>query len=403
MSSPIKLSTRAQAIRPSMTMAISSKAKQLKAEGRDVISFGAGEPDFDTPEHIKQAAIEALNAGVTKYAPASGSMELRKAIAAKLKRDNGLDYAPEQTIVNIGAKHTVFEALMVLVDRGDRVIIPSPYWVSYPEMVRACEGEPVIVSAGADQDFKITPDQLKEAIGSEGATVLILNSPSNPTGMVYTGEELRALAEVAVEAGLMILSDEIYEKLLYDGAEHIAVASLSPEIYERTITINGMSKAFSMTGWRLGYAAGPLEVIKAMGGLQSHSTSNPTSFAMTGGVEALNAGYDFLPAFLEAFDRRRKLMVEALNAMDGMNCRVPQGAFYAFPDVSALVGKKTPEGGEIGSSMDLANWLLESADVAAVPGEAFGAPGCLRFSYATSDENIAKGMERMATALAKLS
>jgi aspartate aminotransferase len=384
-----------------MTMAITAKAKQLKAEGKDVIGFGAGEPDFDTPDHIKQAAITALNNGVTKYAPAPGSNELRDAIVAKFARDNDLTYTRDQVIVNIGAKHTVFAALMVVVDRDDEVIIPAPFWVSYPEMVRCAEGKPVIVTAGPDQDFKITPDQLKAAITPK-TRALILNSPSNPTGQVYSADELRALAEIAVEAGLVILSDEIYEKLLYDGATHQSVAALSDDIYNHTITINGMSKAFSMTGWRLGYAAGPQPIIKAMSSMQSHSTSNPVSFAMVGGVEALNAGYDFLPTFLEAFDRRRTHLVDALNAVDGITCAKPQGAFYVFPDASGLLGRSTPEGKTIATTMDLADYLLESVGVGVVPGEAFGAPGCMRLSYATSDANVEEGARRIAQAADKL-
>jgi aspartate aminotransferase len=354
-----------------MTMAITAKAKQLKAEGKDVIGFGAGEPDFDTPDHIKQAAITALNNGVTKYAPAPGSNELRDAIVAKFARDNDLTYTRDQVIVNIGAKHTVFAALMVVVDRDDEVIIPAPFWVSYPE---------------------ITPK----------TRALILTSPSNPTGQVYSADELRALAEIAVEAGLVILSDEIYEKLLYDGATHQSVAALSDDIYNHTITINGMSKAFSMTGWRLGYAAGPQPIIKAMSSMQSHSTSNPVSFAMVGGVEALNAGYDFLPTFLEAFDRRRTHLVDALNAVDGITCAKPQGAFYVFPDASGLLGRSTPEGKTIATTMDLADYLLESVGVGVVPGEAFGAPGCMRLSYATSDANVEEGARRIAQAADKL-
>lgn len=397
---PARVASRVRSIQPSITLAVDAKAKQLKAEGRDIIGFGAGEPDFDTPDHIKNAAIAALNKGVTKYAPSGGSLELRDAIVHKLKRDNGLTYKRSQVIVNIGAKHTLYEIFMAIVERGNEVIIPAPYWVSYPEMVRACEGVPVFVSAPASQNFKITPRQLEKAITAHTVAV-VLNSPSNPTGMVYTPEELHELAEVAVAHGQLIISDEIYEKLLYEDAKFVSVASFSPEIYERTVTVNGFSKAFSMTGWRLGYAAGPEWLIEAMNTLQSHSTSNPVSFAMSGAVEALNAGYDFLPAFLEAFDRRRRALVKALNAIEGVTCPNPKGAFYVFPDFSALLGLSTPEGKQINNTLDLSEYLLEQG-VAVVPGEGFGAPGCLRLSYAISDKNVEEGARRIAAAIERL-
>jgi len=380
---------------------VDAKAKQLKAEGRDIIGFGAGEPDFDTPVHIKQAAIDALNKGVTKYAPTPGTNELRDAIVEKLKKENGLSYKREEIVVNIGAKHTLYEIFMVLVDEGDEVIIPAPYWVSYPEMVRACQGVPVIVAAGSAQDFKITPAQLEAAITPRTVAV-VLNSPSNPTGMVYTPEELKALADVCVRKGVWIVSDEIYEKLLYEDAKFVSVGALSPEIFARTITVNGFSKAYSMTGWRLGYVAAPRKIADAIGTLQSHSTSNPVSFAMSGALVALKAGYDFLPAFLEAFDRRRRMLLAELAKIPGVTCPVPKGAFYVFPDFSGVLGRTSPDGKKIETTLDLAEYLLDSVGVAVVPGEGFGSPGCIRLAYAMGDAAIAEGIKRIQKAVALL-
>jgi aspartate aminotransferase len=385
-----------------MTMAITAKAAELRAAGRDVLGFGAGEPDFDTPEPIKEACAKALRDGATKYTPAPGTLDLRQAISFKLQRDNGLRYDPKTEIIaTIGAKHALYELFQATLDPGDEVIIPAPYWVSYADMARLAGAEPVLVFAGADQGFKITPGQLREAV-TPRSKMFVVNSPCNPTGAVYTGEELRALAEAALEAGLLIVSDEIYEKLLYDGAEHRAVAGFSDEIKARTVTINGVSKAYSMTGWRIGYAAGPRDIIGAMGDIQSHATSNPTTFAQAGAAAALRGGYDFLPAWLEAFDERRRLLVEALNAIEGVHCVNPVGAFYVFPDFAGVLGRRAPNGERIDSSMKLAEYLLDEAGVALVPGEAFGAPGCARLSYATATATVREGAKRIGEALGKL-
>jgi aspartate aminotransferase len=382
-------------------MAVDAKAKRLRAEGRDVLGFGAGEPDFDTPDHIKRAAIAAIERGETKYGEARGSLALREAICEKFRRDNALTYAPDEVIVGIGGKHVLYELFQATLDEGDEVIVPAPYWVSYPDQIELAGGRPVIVSAGADADYKITPEQLRAAI-TPATRALVLNSPSNPTGMVMSREELAALVEVALEAGLMIVSDEIYEHLLYDGAVHHSVAALSEAARAATITVNGFSKTYSMTGWRLGYAAGPRDVIGAMARIQSHATSNPTTFAQSGAVVALRDGYDFLPAFLAAFDERRRILCDSLNAIDGVRCPVPTGAFYVFPDMSGLLGRLTPDGVEINSTLELAEWLLDAAGVAVVPGEGFGAPGSVRLSYAVATSTVREGARRLAEAIATL-
>ncbi len=388
-------------IEPSITLAITAKAKAMKAEGIDVVSLSAGEPDFDTPDNIKQAAIRAIDEGMTKYTPAVGTPALRKAVVEKFRNDNGLDYAVEQVIVNCGAKHSVFLAVMALVDPGDEVLIPTPYWVSYPEMTKAAGGTPKIIETTAQNEYKLTAGQLESAI-TPRSKLLILNSPSNPSGMVYTREELQALAGVIKKSGIYVISDEIYEKILYDGAEHVSIATLDADVFERTITINGASKCYSMTGWRIGYAAGPLDVIKGMGKLQSQETSNPTSIAQAAALEALQGPQDSVAMMVRAFNERRKYLVGRLNAIGGVSCIMPKGAFYAFPDFSAYhgrsVGGKTIEG-----SVDLCGYLLEQSHVAVVPGAGFGSDANQRLSYATSMEMLEKALDRIEEGLQELS
>ncbi|MCX7869054.1 MAG: pyridoxal phosphate-dependent aminotransferase, partial [Terrimicrobiaceae bacterium] len=329
------IANRLQDITPSLTLSIDSKAKSLRAQGVDVCGFGAGEPDMDTPDHIKAAAAEALAAGMTKYTPSSGTPELRKAISEKFARDNGLEYAPHQVIASCGAKQACFNAIMAVVNPGDEVIIPSPYWLSYPEMVRLAGGEPVFVETTAESGWKITPQQFEEAM-SPLTRMIIINTPGNPTGSVYTKEELRALSEVAAEEDIYILSDEIYEKLVYDGAEHVSIASLTPEAYDLTITVNGFSKAYAMTGWRLGYLGAPEPIARAVDSLQSHSTSNPCSFAQAGGLAALTGDQQCVTDMREEFDIRRQYMCERLAAIPGVKLVVPRGAFYVLVDISAF-------------------------------------------------------------------
>ena len=379
-----KISHRASALSPSLTLAIDSKAKQMKAEGQDVVGFGAGEPDFDTPKHIKDAAIKALNDGFTKYTPASGIPELRQAIADKFKRENGLTYKPSQIIVSCGGKHSCFNIILATCQEGEEVIIPSPYWLSYPEMVKLAGAKPVIVETTDKTEFKITPQQLRAA-RTPRTRLFILNSPSNPTGTVYKPEEIKALGDICVEKGVLILSDEIYEHLLYDGATHKSVASFSPAHLEHTIIAHGFAKAWSMTGWRLGWCAAPEPIAKAIDAIQSHSTSNPTSFAQKGAVAALNGPQDHLRNWLAEFDKRRTFAWNKLNSISGISCVNAKGAFYLFPNI-AQTGLK---------STDFCAKLLEAEKVAAVPGIAFGADDYLRISYATSMANIEKGLERL--------
>jgi aspartate aminotransferase len=379
-----KISHRAAALSPSLTLAIDSKAKQMKADGQDVVGFGAGEPDFDTPQHIKDAAIKALNEGFTKYTPASGIPELRQAIADKFKHDNGLSYKPSQVIVSCGGKHSCYNVIIATCEEGDEVIIPAPYWLSYPEMVKLASAKPVIVETTDQTEFKITPAQLRAAI-TPRTRLFVLNSPSNPTGSVYTPAEIKALGDICVEKNVLILSDEIYEHLLYDGAVHKSVASLSPAHFEHTIVVHGFAKAWSMTGWRLGFCAAPEPIAKAIDAIQSHSTSNPTSFAQKGGVAALRGSQEHLKPWLAEFDRRRTFAWQKLNSIPGISCVNAHGAFYLFPNISKTGLKST----------EFCARLLEAEKVAAVPGIAFGADDYLRISYATSMANIQKGLERI--------
>ncbi|RMG69416.1 MAG: pyridoxal phosphate-dependent aminotransferase [Nitrospirae bacterium] len=395
------ISERAKRVKPSPTLQMDAKAKEMKAQGIDVLSFSVGEPDFDTPEHIKEAAIRAMREGKTKYTPVGGIPELKEAIIAKLKRDNGLDYKPEEIIVSCGAKHSLYNIAQAILSPGDEVIIPSPYWVSYPAQVLLNDGEPIIVETTEDEGFVLNPEALKEKITPKTKAIM-LNYPSNPTGLTYSEEALKRIAEIALEHNLYIISDEIYEKLLYDGLKHISIASLSEEVKQKTLLVNGLSKAYSMTGWRIGYTAGPQDVIKAMTKIQSQSTSNPTSIAQWAAVEALNGPQEFLDEMVREFDQRRKILVDGLNKLEGISCRMPTGAFYAFPNVKGVLGKRAGDL-EITDSSTLALYLLEQAKVAAVPGSAFGAEGYIRISYATSRENITEGLNRIGEALARLS
>jgi aspartate aminotransferase len=378
------LAQRSTTLTPSLTLAIDAKAKKLKAEGVDVCGFGAGEPDFDTPQHIKDAAIKALNDGFTKYTPSSGTPELRTAIAEKLKADNGLDYKPSQIIVNCGAKHSCFNAVLATCQAGDEVIIPAPFWLSYPEMVKLADATPVIVPTNEANGFKLTPDEFRESM-TPATKMIIINSPGNPTGSVYSREELQALAEVALEEDILMLSDEIYEKITYDHTLHVSLASLSKEIYESTITVNGFSKAYSMTGWRLGYVAAPEPIAAAIDSIQSHSTSNPTSFAQKGALAGLKGDQSFIDEMVKAFSERRAYMYDRLTKIPGVTCVKPMGAFYMLPNISSF---------GLGSE-NFCGKLLEQQKVAAVPGMAFGSDAHIRLSYASSMENITKGLDRI--------
>lgn len=394
------ISQRARKVSPSPTLAMAAKAKQMRAEGIDVVSFDAGEPDFDTPQHIKDAACKSLQEGFTKYTPVAGTPDLKKAICEKLKADNGLDYEPSQIIVSLGAKHSIYNAVLATIDPGDEVIIPAPYWVSYPEIVKMAEGVPVYVETDESTGFTVPIERLKKAITPK-TRMLILNSPSNPTGGVYDRRQIEEIAQLAVEKGFYVLSDEIYEKIIYDGREHVSIASLGTEIKKLTITVNGFSKAYSMTGWRLGYVAAEKEIVDAMEAIQSHSASNMVSFTQPAAVAALKGPQDVVDKMVAEFDRRRKYIVERLNAIDGIECTMPGGAFYVFPNVSGLFGRKY-EDKVIDGSDAFCAFALEKARIATVAGSGFGADNYVRFSYATSIENIEKGMDRLAEAVAKL-
>jgi aspartate aminotransferase len=389
----MKISKRAQAVPPSATIAVSSRARELKAQGVDVVSFGAGEPDFDTPDYIKEAAIEALKAGQTKYTAAAGIIELRTAVAEKLQRENGLAYGPDQVIVNIGAKHSVYVAMQAVLNAGDEVILAAPYWVTYTEAIKLAEATAKIIRTDKNNDYKITPQQLKEAI-TEKTAMLLINSPNNPGGFTYTPNELAQLAKVLEGTDIVVLSDEIYEKLIYGDTKFVSFASLSDDAYSRTLTINGLSKAFAMTGWRMGYTAGPLEAVKAMGRLQSHMTSNAVTFAQYAAIAAMKDCGGATEKMRIEFERRGKYMAQRLNGIDGVICSQPTGAFYCFPDVSGNYGRNI-NGAEINGSMDFAKALLEQANVAVVPGLPFGCDENVRLSFACSLEQITKGLDRL--------
>jgi len=389
----MSISKRIESISPSITLAISAKAKQMKADGLDVIGLGAGEPDFDTPVHIKEAAKAAIDSGFTKYTPASGTKELKEAICAKFKKDNGLDYKINEILVSCGAKHSLYNAIVALAQEGDEVIILAPFWVSYPEMVKAAGAKAVVINTTQEDSFKITPGQLEEAI-TDKTKILILNSPSNPTGSAYTKDELKEIADIVVKNKIFCITDEIYEKIVYDGATHTSIASFGQEIKDLSIVINGVSKVYSMTGWRIGYAAAEASIIKAMSNLQSHSTSNPTSIAQKAALAALEGDQACVEEMVSAFAKRREYMVKTLNDMDGISCRNPEGAFYVFPSIENILNKKY-KGEVLGDSLNFCKILLDEANVAAVPGIAFGKEGCVRLSYATSMENIEKSLERI--------
>ncbi len=378
------ISSRAASLAPSLTLAISAKAKELRAAGEDVIGFGAGEPDFDTPQHIKDAAAQALADGFTKYTPSSGIPELRQAVADKFQKDYGVEYEPSQVIVNCGGKHSCFNVIYATCEAGDEVIIPAPYWLSYPEMAKLAGAKPVILETTDATEFKVTPEQLREAI-TPNTKLFILNSPSNPTGSVYTADEIKALGDVCVEKGVLIMSDDIYEKLVYDGAEFTSVTGFSEEHLAHTIIVHGLAKAYSMTGWRIGFLAAPKPIAQAINALQSHSTSNATSFAQKGAVAALTGPQTHLDEWLTEFNKRRSYAADRLNNMAGVSCVNSRGAFYLFPNIEGT-GLKSAE---------FCERLLEQAKVAAVPGIAFGADSNFRISYATSMENIQNGMDRL--------
>ncbi len=391
------IAERAKKIKPSPTLSVDSKAKELKAKGFDVVNFGVGEPDFDTPEHIKEAAIKAIKDGFTKYTPVGGIDELKEAIVEKLEKENGLKYGKENILVSCGAKHSLYNIAQALFGPGDEVIIPAPYWVSYPDQVLINDAQPVIVETYEEDNFTIRPELLKEKI-TKKTKALILNSPSNPTGFIYDRKTLERIAEIALQHNIYIISDEIYEKLIYDGESHVSIASLGDEIKEKTIVVNGLSKSHAMTGWRIGYAAGPVEIIKTMTKIQSQSTSNPTSIAQKAAVAALKGPQDSVEGMRKEFEKRRNYLVNELNNINGISCRMPKGAFYAFPNISKVLGKKN-NGKNIENSMELSIYLLEKALVALVPGSAFGAEGFIRISYATSMENLKKGIERIKEAV----
>ena len=389
-------------IKPSATLAMTSRVLEQKAKGIDVIGLSAGEPDFDTPDFVKAAAIEAINGGKTKYTNVDGTAELKAAIAAKFKRDNGLSYEASQISVNVGGKHTLFNALVATVDPGDEVIIPAPYWVSYPDIVNFAGGTPVIIQAGAAQAYKITPEQLDAAITPKTKWVL-LNSPSNPSGAAYTESELKALAEVLRRhPHVWIMADDMYEHIVYDDFHFTTIAQVAPDLFDRTLTVNGCSKAYSMTGWRIGFAGGPTWLIKAMAKLQSQSTSNPCSIAQAAATAALNGDQGFLKDRARAFQIRRDLVVGRLNAIDGIDCPTPEGAFYVYPDVSGLIGKSTPAGLKIENDEMLIGYFLDEGRVAAVNGGAFGLEPAFRVSYATSETILTEACDRMAEACAAL-
>ena len=397
----MKLSKRVSLIKPSPTLALEALAKAMKKDGIDVVSFSAGEPDFDTPDGIKNAAISAINDGFTKYTPSSGIIELRSSVAEKLAKHNGLSYKPEEILISCGAKHSLYNLSMALFEEGDEVIIPSPYWVTYPEQILLCGAKPVIAGTSEDEGFLLKPEILERLI-TEKTRGLILNSPSNPVGSAYDRKHLEKIAEIAVRHNIYVISDEIYEGIVYDGFKHISIASLNRDIFKLTIVINGVSKSYAMTGWRIGYAAGPQDIIEAMGNIQSQSTSNPTSIAQKAALEALSVRYeDFISSMVERFDKRRHYIVNRLRGIPGVSCFMPVGSFYVFPNISGILGRKF-NNSVLDSSVKLAEYFLNEAKVAAVPGDAFGAPGFMRLSFATSMDNIEKGLDRLESAIKQL-
>ena len=392
------LADRLGRIQPSPTMAVTARAAELKAEGHDIIGLGAGEPDFDTPDPVKDAAIAAIRAGYTKYTRVDGAPELKRAVRDKFRRDNGLDYALDEIIVGAGGKQVLFNAILASVDRGDEVIVPRPYWVSYPDMARIAGGEPVFVDSSAETGFRMTPEALEAAI-SPRTKWLILNSPSNPSGAAYTPDQLARLTEVLERhPHVWIMADDIYEKIVYDDFVFATVAQVSPALKERTLTVNGVSKAYAMTGWRVGFAGGPEPLIRGMAKIQSQSTTNAASISQAAAVEALNGDQTFLAARNAAFRKRRDRVVASLNDTPGLSCNVPDGAFYVYPSCAGVIGRRTPDGKTLAGSEDYARYLLESVGVAVVHGAAFGLDPCFRVSYATSDEALKEACARIRRA-----
>ena len=396
----MEYSRKAKNINPSITLAITAKAKALKAEGVDVVSFGAGEPDFNTPKNIIDAAVRAMEEGKTKYTQTAGILELREAICNKLEKDNNLKYNTNQIIVSTGAKQCLADVFMAILNPGDEVIVPTPYWVSYPELIKLADGNPVFVEANEKAGYKYTIEDLEKVV-SDKTKALVLNSPNNPTGTIYQKEELEVIAEFAKKHDILIISDEMYEKLIYDGEKHISIASLSQDAYERTIVINGVSKAYAMTGWRIGYAAGKEEIIKLMVSVQSHVTSNPNSIAQYASVEALNGPTDELVKMIAEFDNRRKFMVKRIGEIEGLDIIYPKGAFYLMINVSCVYGKAI-NGKTIKNSLDFSSELLEEEKVAVIPGAAFGLDKFIRLSYATSQKDIEEGLNRIENFIKKL-
>ena len=393
----ISISDKSKQVTPSSTLALTAKINAMVADGLDVVKFGAGEPDFDTPDHIKSAAVEALNQGFTKYTPVAGITELREAIVDKFERDNGLSYEANQVIVSCGAKHTIYNILQAICNPGDEVIFAAPYWVSYIEMVKLADATPIVINTTPDQNFALTPDQIKSAV-TEKTKAIIIGSPSNPTGTTYSTESLQMIAELAVEHQFYLISDEIYEALLYDGAKHRSLASFGDAVKSLAFVVNGVSKAYSMTGWRIGYTAGPEDAIKAMSKIQSHSTSNPTSIAQKAALAAITGSQEPVVEMVKAFQKRRDLICQRLDDIDGVEYVRPQGAFYIFPDFSSHYGR-TINGHSINSSQELATYFLDEAKVGAVPGDGFGADNHMRFSFATSEIEINRGLDRIQKAL----
>jgi len=396
----MKLATRVNRIKPSPTLAITAKANALRAQGRDIIGFGAGEPDFDTPDHIKNAGIRAIEEGFTKYTPVGGTDELKDAIAGKLERENGLTYGRSNIVVSCGAKHTLYNLAQALFEEGDEVIVPAPFWVSYPDIIVLADAVPVILQTREEDGFKMTPQALRRAI-TPSTRAVIVNSPSNPTGTTYTREELKALGDILGETDILVISDDIYEKVLYDGFVFSNMANTGEDMKARTIVVNGVSKAYAMTGWRIGYAAGPEQVITAVSNIQSQNTSNPTSISQKASVAALRETQEPTEKMVIEFRKRRDFIVSALNDIPGVVCRKPEGAFYVFPNVASLYGRRRGER-VIGNSLDLAAFLLDEADVAVVPGSAFGDDRYIRLSYATSMKNIEEGAKRIRSAVSRL-
>ena len=391
------ISKRVQSIKPSPTLAIDLKAKTLKAQGIDIISFGTGEPDFDTPQNIKNYAVDAINKGFTKYCPVAGTMDLKEAVIKKFKEDNNLDYTKEEVIVSCGGKHSLYNLFQSILDEDDEVIIPAPYWVSYPDMAILAGAKPVFIHTSDKEHFKVKPEAIEKVI-TKKTKAFILNSPSNPTGNTYTKDELKEIADVCVKNNVLIISDEIYEKLVYDNFKFYSIAQISDEVKAHTVVVNGVSKAFAMTGWRIGFTAGSKEIIAAMTKIQSQSTSCPSSISLKAATEALNGPKESLEMMRKEFEKRRNYIVDRLNSIDGITCLKPEGAFYVFPNISALLGK-TYNGKTINTDSEMAEYLLENARIAVVPGSAFGADGYMRLSYATSMEKIVEGLSRLEKAL----